>query len=118
MLSLDRLDATRAVAGLDDDVLSLLEEYAQHLARIRLILDDDDPAGRVRARRAVDAATNRVGLQRQAHDKSAAGVGAFTERFDRSAVKLDDAARERESDAEPASRPVDPLLRLHEQIED
>src|SRR5688500_6821693 len=118
MLALDDLDGARAIGRFEHDVLALLEEHAKHLARVGLILDDHDPPRVVLAHRAIDAAANRVALDRQLHHEAAAAVGTIAKRFDRTAMQLDDAARERQSNAESTARAIDALLRLDEQVED
>lgn len=113
------LDALPAVGRLEDLVPVVLEQHAQHLARVVVVFDDQDaaPARRLAPRRR-GRRRDRVLEHGQPDDEAAPSTEAFALRLDAPVVQLREPAHQREPDAEPALRALEPAVALDEEIED
>ena len=99
-------------------VAGQLEHDPQHLARVGIVLHDEDPA---RDAVAVGARPGRQPRGRrhrgQAHGELAAAPLPVAPRLDAAAVQLRDAAHQGEPEAEAARAAVGAALALHEEVE-
>ena len=108
-----------AVVGLEDDVALRPEHDSVHFPRIGVVVDQQHAVGGARGELVLlgvrTTARRHCG---HSHGKDRALPFALAERFNPSAVQLDQAAHQRETDAQSALRAVDGVLGLDEQIED
>ncbi len=96
-----------------------LEQLAQRLARIGVVLDDQDIAPCRRRLRRRGALRRRPRLdRREAHGEGAAAPGAIAAGGGRAAVQRGELAHQRQPKPEAARRAIEPRLALHEWLED
>src|SRR5207237_807047 len=109
-----------AVAGRRHPVAHQLEHFLQYRADVFVVLDDDDaPGASARLRfdgRLVDVLGSLAGGEPHHELASLARAGAA--RLDGAAVQLDEAAHQRQADAEAPLRTIERLLGLDEEVED
>ncbi len=107
--------------GLVDLVPGQVQQVAQHLARVRVVLHDEN-AARAPFDGAATAARGRRGGRRgergQAHRERAAVSRARARRVHAAAVQLGDASDQGEAEPQAARAAVGPALALGEEIED
>jgi hypothetical protein len=114
----DQLGAVAAVAGAAHGVALDPEEFLQALARVGVVLEQDDPEAAGDGRRRVDdRGRGPQRRQRQLHHELRAAALARAGGAHRAAVQLDDVPDEREAHAQTAACPGERLVALDEQVE-
>jgi len=118
-LGLQQLEPTVAVFRLVHAVTCELAHQAEELACVAIILDEQHPFWRrtIERRGDITGCYCLVNL-RQPHGERAATPGPAARRDDGPAMQLDEAADERQADAEAALGTVQRALALHEHVED
>src|SRR5437899_5056285 len=113
------LDARPAVGGLTNVVAFERQLNLEHLASVRIVLDDEDPS-RDRGRRRGRCDGARFGGRRNAWqpDREYTALSrAIAPGRDRASVQPDERFRQREADPEAALRPIESALALDEELE-
>ena len=95
-----------------------LEQQAQALARVVVVLDDEDPRRTKRGRRGQLCGRCRRGASGQADDELATEPFSRAERLDRAAMQLDQPPDEGQAEAEAVGARVARSAPSNEQIED
>src|SRR5437868_13293535 len=116
MLALDRFHCRASIGFFDDNVTEGFQQDSQHLTRIVLIFDNQDPARVGGLPRFVQPVNDSMGLPGQRYDKFTAFSRAVTMSMDNSTVQLDNLADQSQSDAKPSGRPFQTLAVLNKQF--
>ena len=100
MFALDGFDGRASIGFIDDNMSHRFQHDVQHLARIVLIFDDQNPARGSRVLRFIRPMNDRVGLSWKPYNKLAAFAGTLALRLNLPAVQFDDLADQSQADAE------------------
>lgn len=112
------LDRVRAVVRHPDGMAAHAEQLRQAVGRIAVVVDHQHAAPSLGlGGQRFSRLAGRHGGQWQAHGQFAAQPGPRAGRLRLAAVQLDDAAHQRQPDAQPALGAIDRAFALHEEIE-